>query len=228
MAEEANDTSWLDGPAPVLPGVPTPCDDWLNIEDPHVGKTTRAFEALVNACMRGTDRVMACDGHFLAYRPYNREFDKETNPRTRERFADFQAAGFYKHIGTYDEVQIYELEEGSPFRHSQRDYVIGQNYWKDIRTCARAACAREWSDFHDLMGACAKAIKANREPAFAKACWDDFVKHVNVTVQQMKGPSVAEVSAGFARIRQARGISKGSTIVVPSTIASKYESRKSE
>ena len=66
--------------------------DWLRIEDPNAGKVSQPFQNLVNACMRGTDRVMACDGHYLAYRPFNRAFDKETNPRTKERFNDFVAA----------------------------------------------------------------------------------------------------------------------------------------
>ena len=215
----ADDTDWLDA---------KPTDDgWLDIEDPNAGKTTRAFQALIDSCMRGTDRVMACDGHYLAYRPYNREFDKETNPRTMERFADFKAAGFYKHLGTYDEVQIYELTEGSPFRHSQRDYVIGRNYWADVRTIARAACQREWSDYHDLLGAVAKAFKARDvDPGLAKAQWGDFLAHVTLTIAHMKGPTAAEVGAGFARIRQARGVSKGSTIVVPiEKTAQKYDHR---
>lgn len=197
------DTSWLD--------VPAKDDEWLDIRDAHEGEVTAKFRYLVDACMRGTNRVMACDGHYLAYRPYNREFDKEVNPRTRERFADFQAAGHYKHIGTYDEVQIYELLDGSPFKQ-KGDYVIGQSYWKDIRQAAKAACDRNWADYHDILGAMAQALKAGRDPIFAKTMWDDTVNQVAIAIQQMKGPTEREVNEGFTGIRKARGISKGGVL----------------
>jgi hypothetical protein len=200
MAEQ---TDWLD--------VKPTDDGWLDIVDPHAGKVTHAFQGLIDACMRGTNRVMACDGHYLAYRPFNREFDKETNPRTRERFADFCAAGFYKHIGTYDEVQIYELEEGSPFRH-KANYEAGTNYWRDVRQAAKLACERKWPDYHDYLGAMAQALKAGRDPAFARQMWADTINQVGICIQQMKGPSEKEVNAGFTGVRKARGISTGGVI----------------
>ncbi len=166
--------------------------------------------------MRGTNRVMACDGHFLAYRPYNREFDKETNPRTIERFSDFQAAGYFRHVGTYDEVQIYELLEGSPFRH-KANYIAGQDYWRDIRQAAKLACDRNWPDYHDYLGAMATAIKSGRDPTFAAALWNDAVAQVAVMVLQMNGPPEAEVNAGFTGVRRARGISKGGVIATLNT-----------
>lgn len=204
--ESAADDSWLEGAD----------EGWLDIEDPNAGKTTAAFQHLVNSCMRGTDRVMACDGHYLAYRPFNREFDKETNPRTRERFADFCAAGFYKHIGTYDEVQIYELLEGSPFRH-KASYVAGTNYWKDIRQAAKLACERNWPDYHDYLGTMAIAIKSGRDPLFAKTMWDDTINQIGIMIQQMKGPSEREINEGFTGVRKARGISKGGVLATLNT-----------
>lgn len=187
-------------------------DEWLNIGDPNAGKVTAAFQGLVNACMRGTDRVMACDGHFLAYRPFNREKDKEANPRTKERFNDFIAAGYYKHIGTYDEVQIYELLEGSPFRHKSA-YTVGTSIWGDIKQAARAACERNWSDYHDILGGMATAVKAGRDPIFAKAMWDDTVNQIGIAIQQMRGPSEKEVNEGFMEVRRKRGIARGTSLV---------------
>ncbi len=203
------DTDWLD----TTPAA-EPEEEWLKIEDPTAGKVTLAFQHLVDSCMRGTDRVMACDGHYLAYRPFNREKDKETNPRTRERFADFCAAGHYLHIGTYDEVQIYELLEGSPFRH-KANYVAGQDYWRDIRQAAKLACERNWPDYHDYLGAMATALKSGRDPGFARTMWDDTINQVAIAVKQIGGaaaPSEKEVNAGFTGVRQARGISKGGVI----------------
>ncbi len=219
MTGEAVDTSWLDGPAPKV-GADSPTtngdseESWLEIGDPNAGKTTAAFRGLIEACMRGTDRVMACNGQYLAYRPFNREFDKETNPRTRERFQMFLEKGLYRHVGTYDEVQIYELLEGNPFRHVEKSYVIGQNYWADIRQAAQAAYNRRWSDYHDLLNAMAIAIKSGRDPIFAKAMWDDTVAHVTVAISQMAGaPTEREINEGFMSIRRARGLSSGTPIV---------------
>lgn len=209
---EVEDTSWLEEPVKT---------DWLGepvvvVEDPNAGKTTQAFRHLIDSCMRGTNRVMACDGHYLAYRPYNHEFDKQANPATLERFSKFQAAGFYKHLGTYDEVQIYELEEGSPFRHSGA-YVVGVDRWRDIRSAAKAACERNWPEYHDILGGMATAMKGGgRDPHFARAQWNDTLDQVAVTIKQMKGPPDAEVNAGFVGVRRARGISQGQVIAINS------------
>jgi hypothetical protein len=214
MTGEAENTSWLDGPV----AAPAREDDtsWLDVQDPNAGKTTLAFRSLIDACMRGTDRVMACDGHYLAYRPYNHVFDKATNPATKERFANFQAAGYYKHLGTYDEVQIYELLEGSPFRHSA-NYVVGKDRWKDIRQAATLACERKWADYHDLIGGMATALKSGRDPAFAKQMFLDALNQIGITIKQMGGPNEREVNEGFTGVRKARGISKGGVVATLDT-----------
>ncbi len=191
-------------------------DSWLDITDPSVGAVTPAFQYLVNACMRGTNRVMACDGQYLAYRPFNREFDKAVNPRTQQRFSDFQAAGHFRHVGTYDEVQIYELLEGSPFRH-KANYVAGQDYWRDVRQAATLACERNWPDYHDYLGAMATALKSGRDPEFAKQMWDDTLHQVAVQILNMKGPTEREVNEGFTGVRRARGISQGGVIATLNT-----------
>ena len=196
--EVKDDNGWLD----------------IEIEDPTKGRIALAFQHLVDACMRGTNRVMACDGHYLAYRPYNRAFDKEVNPRTQQRFSDFMAAGHYKHLGTFDEVQIYELLEGSPFRH-KASYVAGHDYWRDIRQAARLACERNWPDYHDYLGAMASAIKGGRDPLFAKTMWDDMLNHLAICIKQVGGkaaPTEREVNEGFTGVRKARGISRGGVI----------------
>lgn len=201
---DAEATDWLETPAAE--------DDWLNIEDPNAGKTSRAFQHLIDACMRGTDRVMATDNKYLAFRPYNREFDKETNPRTKERVARFLAEGKWKHLGTFDEVQVYELLDGNPYGH-KRDYVIGQDVWRDIRTAAEAACNRHWSDYHDILSAMATAIKSGRDPAFAREMWNDTLNQIAVQVKNMHGPEEREINEGFMSIRKARGISNRSDTI---------------
>lgn len=185
-------------------------DGWLNIEDPNAGKTTQAFRHLVDSCMRGTDRVMACDGQYLAYRPYNHVLDKSTNPRTKERMHMFLEAGHYKHLGTYDEVQIYELMPGNPYRHDRKQYVVGTNYWGDIRAAAKLACERKWSDYHDFLGGMATALKGGgRDVGFARTMWEDTINQIAVAVKQIGGaaaPTEKEINEGFIEIRRARGI----------------------
>jgi hypothetical protein len=212
MAEIVEDTSWLEEPVKT---------DWLGepvviVEDPNAGKTTQAFRYLVDACMRGTDRVMACDGHYLAYRPYNHEKDKAVNPAARDRFNNFREAGFYKHLGTYDEVQIYELLEGSPFRHSA-DYTVGRDRWKDIRQAAALACERKWPEYHDLLGGVATALKKGRDPTFARQMWEDTLNQIGITIKQMNGPNEREVNEGFTGVRKSRGISKGGVLATINT-----------
>jgi hypothetical protein len=217
-------TDWLDTTPAVEPqkvpsaAAPPPADDeWLNIEDANAGRFSREFSHLIDACMRGTNRVMACDGTYMAYRPFNRAFDKEVNPRTAERMHMFLEKGHYKHLGTYDEVQIYELLEGNPYRQSRKQYVVGQDYWRDIRDCVKAAMNRDWATYHDLLQAIAMALKGgNRDPAFARTIWDDTVNQIcaGIRAQGPDAPTDKEVNEGFTGVRQARGLStRGSGIV---------------
>lgn len=210
---EAAADDWLDAPAPSDAGD----DTWLELTEGN-GQVQSAvilpYDSVKFACMRGTDRVWACDGHYVAYRPQNRAFDKEVNPRTRERHEDFLAAGHYKHIGTYDEVQIFELLDGSPFKTVRKNYVVGRDYWADIREAAAIACRREWVDFHDFLEAMAKGIKAGRSTAFAEAAWEDALNQVMVNIYHRQGPLPGECSAGVANVRAARGLRRG-TIILP-------------
>lgn len=227
-------SDWLDlepqNPTPSAPVAPPADDDWLLIEDPNAGKTPLAFQHLIDQCMRGTDRVMATDHRYLAFRPYNREKDKETNPRTKERVNRFLAEGKWKHLGTWDEVQVYELLDGNPYGH-RKNYVIGQNYRDDIDKVARAALERHWSDYHDLMQAIASALKGGRDPLFAKAMWGDTLQHVAARIKQLGGPeapSDREINEGFMSIRQARGIAGkgGMVMTLDSQALHKVEFRK--
>lgn len=206
------DTSWLDGPEPA--------DDWLDIEDPNANRTPAAFRALVEACMAGTERRMANAGNYLAYRPYNPRTEKEVNPRTRERFENFISAGEVKHLGTYDDVQIWEFQPGSPYYHQgNKAYIVGLNYWNDVRQAARLACERKWAEYHDFLEAMAVAVKggAPRAPdgsidrGFGATMWADTLNQVLAQVERIRqadkgAPTDGEINAGFVGVRRARGI----------------------
>jgi hypothetical protein len=220
MAGEADDTSWLDLSTDVAaakkspsPAEPAPVDDWLDISDANANKVKQPFRHLIDSCMRGTNRVMATDGKYLAYRPYNRAFDKETNPRTKERMNMFREKGFFTHLGTWDEVEVYELAPGNPYYHDgDKAYVVGTNYWGDIRQAAKLACERKWPEYHDFLGGMATAMKGgNRDVNFAKTIWEDTINQIVGMINQMRqgNPSIPEekeINEGFIEVRRARGI----------------------
>lgn len=203
-------TDWLDdAPAPADTAVET---DWLGIEIP---KTKIPYDELRFSCMRGSGRVWACDGEYVAYRPYNHALDKDVNTRTAERHANFIAAGHYEHVGTFDEVQIFKLLDGSPFKRNNKTFIPGQNLHQDCRQAAIAACARDWVLYHDILDAVATGLKSYLTPAFAEAQYKDCLEQIFVSIQQRGGPTQAEVDAGFSSVRQRRGIGKGRVILAP-------------
>jgi hypothetical protein len=243
MTGEALDTSWLDEPATTTtvsdddwldePATTTTVsdDDWLNIEDPNAHAMPAAFRALVEACMPGTERRMAAAGNYLAYRPYNPRTEKVVNPHTRERFQMFIEAGEVKHLATYDDVQIWEFQPGSPYYHQGgKAYVVGQNYWADIRGAATLACERKWTEYHDFLQTMAVAIKSGRDPIFAKAMWDDTVNQVTAQIlRRPDAPTEREINEGFLGVRRARGIQgRNGAVLLNSAALERVEFSKGE
>lgn len=227
MSAPGEDTSWLDEPATD--------DGWLDIEDPNAGQTPAAFRALVEACMAGTERRMASAGNYLAYRPYNPRTEKEVNPRTRERFQMFIEDGQVKHLGTYDDVQIWEFLPTSPYYHQgNKAYIAGQNYWADIRRAVEFACERKWAEYHDFLEVMAVAIKSGRDESFARTMWADTVNQVCVMLEQRRqndptAPTEKEVNEGFIGVRRSRGIrGNNGTVLLNSAALEKVAFSKGE
>lgn len=202
-------------------------DAWLALTpgDGTIKHTTgMPYDALKFACMRGTDRVWACDGEYVAYRPYNHVLDKAVNPATRERHQNFIDSGHYEHVGTFDEVQIFKLLDGSPFKTVAKNYIVGRDYWADIRQAAQIACRREWVDFHDFLEAMAKGIKHNRTAGFAELAWQDALNQIMINIYHRVGPTPAECAAGIQIVREKRGLRR--SIVLPNPASGKLEKEK--
>lgn len=217
-------TDWLGDP--IVPDE----NSWLEIDTIEAPKSAVPYDTLRFACMRGSGRVWACDGEYVAYRPFNHVLDKVVNPAFQERVSKFRAAGNMKHVGTFDEVEIYQLLDGNPWKATHDvAYVAGKNLWRDIEHAAKLACAREWKDYHDILEAMAVGMKAGRDPDFAKKAWEDAVNQVMINVYQRRGPTPAEIRAGVANVRAARGYSASSLIVVSDVTQTKnvqYEGKK--
>lgn len=200
---------WLET-APIQESAPD--TDWLGLEIP---KTRIPYDELRFSCMRGSGRVWACDGEYVAYRPYNHALDKEVNPRTAERHANFIAAGYYEHVGTFDEVQVFKLLDGSPFKRNTKTFIPGQNLHNDVRQAAIAACDRDWVLYHDILDSIASGLKSRLTPSYAQTVYEDCLAQVFVNIYQRGGPTQAEVDAGFVDVRKRRGYGGGKLIAVP-------------
>lgn len=186
--------------------VPEENYDWIEAESIEAKKSGVPYDSLRFACMRGSGRVWACDGEYAAFRPYNHVLDKKVNPEFQERMQKFREAGHCKHVGTFDEVEVYQLLEGNPWKATVTEkYVAGRNLWADIRHAAKLACAREWRDYTDLLEAMATGMRAGRDPEFARKAWQDAVEQIMINIYQQRGPTPAEVRAGVQNVRQARG-----------------------
>jgi hypothetical protein len=200
-------TDWL--------GDPVADDSWLEISEIEAPKSAMPYDGLRFACMRGSGRVWACDGEYMAFRPFNHALDKAVNPAFEERIARFRADGHFKHLGTFDEVQVYQLLEGSPWKSSVDEvYTAGQSVWKDTRHAAKLAIAREWKEYVDMLEAVAVAMKAGRDPAFAVKAWEDFINQVMINVYQSQGPLPGEIRAGIQNVMQARKGARSGTLLV--------------
>jgi hypothetical protein len=161
-------------------------------------------------CMRGTSRLWACDGEYVACRP------KDFHEATRNRHARFLESGHYKHVGTFDDVQVFELLPGSPFRRDNRTLIPGVNLYRDMRECSVAAVRRDWVLYHDILEAIASNIKAKFDSNNAKLVFEDILNQIEQSIRLRGGPSQAEVDAGISNVRRKRGLGQGRVIALPS------------
>ena len=206
---------------PVSVALATVSDDtWLDIDTIEAPKSALPYDSLRFQCMRGSGRVWACDGRYVAYRPFNREFDKEVNPAFQERVERFTRAGHFKHLGTFDEVRIFQLEPESPwYAKTDEAYTAGQSLWGDINHAVKLACARDWVDYTDLIEAMATGMMAGRDPMFARQQWEDAVNQIMVGIYQRGGPLPAEIRAGIQNVQIKRGKSGAPKILMATDVA---------
>lgn len=174
------------------------------------------YDALRFTCMKGSGRVWACDGKYVACRPDG------FHDATRSRHQRFLRSGHYKHIGTFDDVQIFELMPQSPFYRKPISLDEATHY-ETIRGCAIAAVNRDWVMYHDLLDQIAKRCKSLPtgtesgavENVVATERWTFILEQIGQMIYMRNGPTQAEVDAGLRSVRQRRGHKVSSNIALP-------------
>ncbi len=193
---------------------------WLEIGSIEAPKSALPYDSLRFQCMRGSGRVWACDGRYVAYRPFNHALDKQANPVFQERVERFQREGHFEHVGTFDEVQVFKLKPESPWYATEEvTYVAGKSLWGDINHAINLACKRDWKDYTDLLEAMAAGMMAGRDPMFARQQWEDAIAQIMVGIYQKGGPLPVEIRAGVENVRSARGAQRRSGIIMASDVA---------
>lgn len=167
--------------------------------------------------LTGVSRMWACDGEYVYYRPtrvINGVKTKVANPTTEQRHQNFLDAGQYTYVGTQDDVEIYKLDESSPFY--RRPVYLGELSDSDVRRqVALAACKRDWPLYVDCLEELAGRIKGRYDSAFASQVYGDQLQYISNLIRMRGGPSEAECAAGLADVRRKRGHGTGRVIVLP-------------
>jgi hypothetical protein len=157
--------------------------DWLSTESAtdgiEVPRVAAPYEQLRFDVMKGSDRVWATNGRYVACRPAG------FHEASRSRHQRFLRAGHYKHIGTFDDVQIFELLPSSPFYRTEGDARAG-SWYEVLRAAAMAAVARDWGAYVDLLDEIATRIKSRPtgteageiDPALARQAFMDTLEHL--------------------------------------------------
>lgn len=215
-----DDTAWLDRPLPPPRGTGrsasgAPAAGFPEAPNGHLVsavKLTNEKKRFLSMVKRlvGRDRVWASDGEYVAFRP------KLANPATLERHNRFIATGNYKHVTTQDDVQLFQLMEGSPFKRAAMN-VSAMKYSDIRRSAVLAACSADWGLFVDILTEMSTQLKNKFHEGMAKQIYESHLVHVFSMIEMRRGPSRAVIDAGVQSLRLRRGDSSGRVILIPST-----------
>lgn len=214
------DTSWLDGTTPAG-------DDWLDAPTVRVESSGKAkkergrFQSMAKKLV-GRSRVWACDGEYVAFRR------KMSNPATLQRHEQFLKTGDYKHIGTYDDVEVYELQASSPFkrevvdftemvpdRNRKGSYQLKWNFSMVRRYAVLAACRRDFGLFVDALQELAGRLKGTYHEAQANMMYQDELVWIFHLINLRGGPGQVEIDHGVQSVRQRRGEDRNRVLMLP-------------
>jgi hypothetical protein len=193
-----------------------PAEDlsWLEFNDevsaPRTSMTRAATRggAAVRTDFAGRNRVWWCDGEYVFFRR------KRANPATLERHNKFTSVGNYVHVETQDDVEIYQLQEGSPFKRRALD--LGAIPMSDVqRQAVLAACRRDYKTFIDCLSEISARLKDAFHEAFAKTLYTERLNYIFQLIQLRGGPTQVEIDSAVRAERDARGSRPKRMIYLP-------------
>lgn len=203
----SDDLDWLD----ITPD-PVPTASAVRIEGgkklPLEARRAKAMQKQ----MVGKSRVWATDGEFVWFRR------KKSNPETLARHNRFIATGNYKHIYTSDDVEVYQLMPGSPFKRAESVNLLEFNAYDLRRHAARAACRHDWATFLDALEEIASRCKGQLEGEFERQVYGDNLNEVFNSIARRHGPSREIIDREVKALRARRGLDRGRVLLVPDTM----------
>lgn len=189
-------------------------DEWLDLPTIESGVKLPGEKQRAKRMQHGLGKkkIWASDGSFVWFRR------KLANPATLERHNRFLATGEYKHVGTQDDVEIYELMPSSPFKRAETINFSELKFYDARRQTIRAAVRRDWATFIDGLEHLAGGIKGSYDPAMAKTVYNDLLSYVFVQIAMRGGPAQAEVDREVQALRKRRG-ERSSSVLLPAGIS---------
>lgn len=213
---DSGDTSWLELNS-----------DWLEIKsDARIesgakltGERKRAPSMAKK--LLGKSRTWACDGEYVYFRR------KQANPATLQRHNNFLKSGHFKHVQTQDDIEIYQLQETSPFKREPENLTV-LTIPQIRRSAVKAGVARDWGLFVDCISELATKFKSQRwevdgkkispDDGFVKNMYEEALQYIFLTIWKSGGPLQAEIDAGVQEVRQRRGETVSRLVTLPPAI----------
>lgn len=206
-----SDTSWLDSPPTAAPESPAPR---IQAARSLVNESRRG--APVTMTIAGKGRTWHSDGKYIWFRR------KKANPATTQRLNSHIEKGEIKFLVTSDDVEMYEVLPNSPFhRRSAQDLM--QVDLSSLRWIAiHAAKQRDWVAFVDSLSELASRVKGKvysdggtATGEFARQLYTESLNYLFHLVSASGGPQREEIDREVQNVQIARGLSRGSHIVLP-------------
>lgn len=209
------DTSWLD--------IPDWLDDKPTVRIESGAKLTGERKRAPSMAKKllGKSRTWACDGEYVYFRR------KQANPATLQRHNNFLKSGHFKHIQTQDDIEIYQLQEASPFKREPENLTV-LTIPMIRRAAVKAGVARDWGLFVDCLSELAVKFKSQRweidgkkispDDGFVKNMYEEALQYVFLTIWKSGGPLQAEIDAGVQSVRARRGESTSRLVTLPPAI----------
>lgn len=171
------------------------------------GEATRA--ANMAKGVNGKSRVWGCDGDYVWFRR------KLANPATLERHQKYLERGEYKHAFTTDDVEVYVLQTGSPFRRKEAQNLAELDHYNLKRAAARAAVKRDWVTYVDALEEMAGRVKAHWPSNQQKLVWDETLADLENMIQRRGGPTLIECDREVRNVRTKQGFGRDRRIMLP-------------